>query len=268
MDTRSNFSGELVRPSAGQILQMSACVSVRVPATSANLGCLFDCGAIALNLYVNIHVTSRTDDEIRVLHYGIHADRVCEGADNLVARTLQDTLRGWGKTQGSDVKVENEIPVGVGVGSSAGAIVGALAASHVLTDRALIDEEIVSIDIGMRLPAFPGHTTVHAGPHTAVRQVERSANRQSRNPERVEVSIRQRQRQARAIGKVPRTMGAARRGGGEAKIDAPLPQLDEPHRPALPLLPDHRPQPAAGPFLKAWQHRGRLALPEVAAPAP
>jgi homoserine kinase len=124
---------------------MSDRVSVRVPATCANLGCLFDCGAIALNLHAKIHITPRTDDEVRVLYHGIHAERVCSGADNLIARTLQETLRGWGKTHGFDVETENQIPVGVGLGSSAAAIVGALAASYMLADRPLFDEELVSL---------------------------------------------------------------------------------------------------------------------------
>jgi homoserine kinase len=124
---------------------MSERVSVRVPATCANLGCLFDCGAIALSLYANIHVTLRGDDETVVRYKGIHADRVCSGPKNLIARTLQETLRGWGKTRGFELEIENQIPVGVGVGSSAAAIVGALAAGHVLADRAMFDEELVSL---------------------------------------------------------------------------------------------------------------------------
>lgn len=124
---------------------MSERVSVRVPATCANLGCLFDCGAIALSLYANIHVTLRGDDAIVVRYSGIHADRVCTGSNNLIARTLQETLRSWGKTRGFELEIENQIPVGVGVGSSAAAIVGALAASHVLADRVMFDEELVSL---------------------------------------------------------------------------------------------------------------------------
>ena len=120
-------------------------VSVRVPATGANLGCLFDCGAIALSLYLDIHVAPRADNEIVVHYHGVNADRVSEGADNLIARVIQETLRGWGKSRGFELEIENQIPVGAGVGSSAAAIVGALAASHRLADRPLFDEEIVSL---------------------------------------------------------------------------------------------------------------------------
>ena len=124
---------------------MSERISVRVPATGANLGCLFDCGAIALSLYLDIRVTPRADDEIVVHYHGVNADRISVGADNLIARTMRETLRGWGKTRGFELEIENQIPVGAGAGSSAAAIVGALAASHRLADRTLFDEEIVSL---------------------------------------------------------------------------------------------------------------------------
>ena len=124
---------------------MSERVSVRVPATAANLGCLFDCGAIALSLYLDIRVTPRADGEIVVHYRGVNADRVRVGADNLIARTMRETLDGWGKTHGFELEIENQIPVGAGVGSSAAAIVGALAASHRLADLPLFDEEIVSL---------------------------------------------------------------------------------------------------------------------------
>ena len=124
---------------------MSERIAIRVPATAANLGCLFDCGAIALSLYLDIRVTPRTDDEVVVHYHGVNADRVSLGADNLIARTMRETLGGWGKTRGFELDIENQIPVGAGVGSSAAAIVGALAASYRLADRTLFDEEIVSL---------------------------------------------------------------------------------------------------------------------------
>ena len=58
---------------------------------------------------------------------------------------MSATLRAWGLTRGFQLEIENQIPVGAGVGSSAAAIVGALAASYRLADRTLFDEEIVSL---------------------------------------------------------------------------------------------------------------------------
>src|ERR1017187_8458346 len=71
----------------------------------------------------------------------------------------------------------------------------------------------------------PSHTTVHAGPHTAVRRVELSPDSQSRNPKRVEVSIRQRNPKCRTIRQPSRTVIAPRRLSGEVFAHAPFPQF-------------------------------------------
>ena len=69
----------MLNPFQGRICLMSERVSVRVPATGANLGCLFDCGAIAFSLYLDIRVTPRADGEIVVHYHGVNADRVSRG---------------------------------------------------------------------------------------------------------------------------------------------------------------------------------------------
>ncbi len=120
-------------------------ISVRVPATTANLGCLFDCAALALSLYLDLHVSPRTDDSITVQYKGVNPERIPTDENNLIARTIRETMRGCGKHRGFDLEIENQIPVGVGLGSSAAAIIGALAACHWLADKVLFDEEIVSL---------------------------------------------------------------------------------------------------------------------------
>jgi homoserine kinase len=119
-------------------------ITVRVPATSANLGCAFDCAALALGLYLDIHATPRPDGEISVRYQGANPERIPADASNLIARTMRQTLEGWNKKRGFDLEIENQIPVGVGLGSSAAAIVGALAACHWLADTTLLDEDLVS----------------------------------------------------------------------------------------------------------------------------
>ena len=120
-------------------------VSIRVPATAANLGCLFDCGALAVCLYLDLRVTPRADEEIKVCYRGVNSDRIRIDDGNLIAQTMRETLSAWGKRSGFELEIENQIPVGAGTGSSAAAIVGALAASYRLADRPLFDEEIVSL---------------------------------------------------------------------------------------------------------------------------
>ncbi len=120
-------------------------ICVRVPATSANLGCLFDCAAVALGLYLNVQLASRTDERFTVRYQGVTPERIPLDGANLIARTIHETLESWGKHRGFDLEIDNQIPVGVGLGSSAAAIVSALAACHWLADRVLFDEELISL---------------------------------------------------------------------------------------------------------------------------
>jgi homoserine kinase len=126
-------------------LAMSEGFSVRVPATCANLGCLFDCAALALSLYLDLHIKPRSDGNVSLHYTGINPERIPSDPNNLVARVMGETLDGWGKKRGFDAEIHNQIPVGVGLGSSAAAIVGALVACHGLVDRPLLDEELVSL---------------------------------------------------------------------------------------------------------------------------
>jgi len=118
---------------------------VRVPATCANLGCLFDCAALALSLHLDLHVNPRHDGEVSLHYEGVNPERVADGANNLVARVMAETLESWGKKRGYDIEIHNQIPVGVGLGSSAAAIVGALMACHWLVGRPLFDEELLAL---------------------------------------------------------------------------------------------------------------------------
>jgi homoserine kinase len=116
-----------------------------VPATCANLGCLFDCAALALSLYLDLHITPRSDGNVSLHYAGVNPERIPGDSNNLVARVIGETLESWGKRRGFDLEIHNQIPVGVGLGSSAAAIVGALVACHRLVARPLFDEELVTL---------------------------------------------------------------------------------------------------------------------------
>ena len=147
---------------------MAQQISVRVPATCANLGCAFDCAALALGLYLRVHVRPRSDGAVNVRYTGVTPERVPTDHTNLIARTIRSTLEGWHKARGFDLEIENQIPVGVGLGSSAAAIVGALAACHWMADTALSDEELVSM--ATRLEGHPDNAAAawHGGFTVAV----------------------------------------------------------------------------------------------------
>ncbi len=148
-------------------------ISVRAPATSANLGCAFDCAALALSLYLDVHVTARSDKQVTVRYTGATPERVPSDATNLVARTITGALEQWRKARGFDLEIDNRIPVGVGLGSSAAAIVASLAASHWLADTTLFDEELVSR--AARLEGHPDNVAAawHGGFTVAIEQAGR-----------------------------------------------------------------------------------------------
>ena len=124
---------------------MAKSISVRVPATSANLGCLFDCGALALALYLDVRAVARADGEVTVKYRGETPERVASDETNLMVRTVRENLRRWGVERGFDLEINNQIPVGVGLGSSAAAIIAGLSVSRWLSDHPLLDHEVISL---------------------------------------------------------------------------------------------------------------------------
>lgn len=103
---------------------------LRLPATSANLGPGFDSLALALRLY--LHVEAEPAERMSIEAAGRNAD-ICGAAhSNLLLDTYAATLQHQGVNPVAlRLKVENEIPLGMGCGSSAAVRLAAVAlASH------------------------------------------------------------------------------------------------------------------------------------------
>ncbi|MEV3959954.1 homoserine kinase [Nocardia sp. NPDC050193] len=107
-------------------------VSVRVPASTANLGPGFDSLGMALGIYDEIEVRS-TDSGLNIRMEGEGADEVAWGPQHLVVRAIERGLESAGIwADGLDVLCRNAIPHSRGLGSSASAVVGGLAAGRAL----------------------------------------------------------------------------------------------------------------------------------------
>ncbi|MFE3544955.1 homoserine kinase [Nocardia sp. NPDC059177] len=103
-------------------------VTVRVPASTANLGPGFDCLGMALGLYDEI-VVRTTESGLEIKVEGEGADDVPWGPTHLVVRAIERGLESLGVwADGLDVVCRNVIPHSRGLGSSASAVVGGLAA--------------------------------------------------------------------------------------------------------------------------------------------
>jgi homoserine kinase len=126
----------------GAVSGASPSVLLKLPATSANLGPAFDAAALALKLHLRVHATLAP--RFRISADG--RDRgICKNMDgNLLLQTYRDVLRANGKREVPlALKIDNEIPIGKGLGSSAAArLAGITLASHFGRIR-WTDEEII-----------------------------------------------------------------------------------------------------------------------------
>ncbi len=100
--------------------------SVVVPATSANLGCAFDCAAIAVTLYLRVSATA-IDSGFEIVYRGPDSGEVPRDESNLIVKAMRHCAK-QAKRDLPDVRVsvENDIPFGVGLGSSAAAIIAGI----------------------------------------------------------------------------------------------------------------------------------------------
>jgi homoserine kinase len=99
--------------------------SVVVPASSANVGCAFDCAAIALNLYLRASATPAKS--VQVSYRGANADQIPRDASNLILKAMQSAATAMHASLPSvQLDVQNDIPLGVGLGSSAAAIIAGI----------------------------------------------------------------------------------------------------------------------------------------------
>jgi homoserine kinase len=103
---------------------------LRLPATSANLGPGFDALGLAMALYLTIDATPAEGFHIDAT--GRNADLCANLDNNLILTTYIDVLANAGiLAPGLHLKLHNEIPLGMGCGSSAAALLaGVLLANH------------------------------------------------------------------------------------------------------------------------------------------
>lgn len=120
---------------------MGRSVTVKVPATSANLGPGFDTLGLALAVYDELTVTVREQPGVFVEVQGVGAGVVPTDETNLVARAIAHTFEVFGQTMpGLNLVARNTIPHGRGMGSSGAAIVSGIVAAKGLL------EGVVDID--------------------------------------------------------------------------------------------------------------------------
>jgi homoserine kinase len=128
-------------------------VTVRVPATSANLGPGFDALGLALARYDDVQVLV-TPGGLAIEVSGEGEDTSSAGEDHLIVRAMRAAFAAAGRQPpGLRLRCVNRIPHGRGLGSSAAAIVAGAAAANALLTRSgapgLTDDELYALAAGI-----------------------------------------------------------------------------------------------------------------------
>ena len=101
-------------------------VTLRLPATSANLGPGFDALGLAMDFALHVDAVEATETTIRAT--GRNVETVERMDDSLVLETYRSVLRERGvRAPELQLTLRNEIPLGMGCGSSAAALVAGVA---------------------------------------------------------------------------------------------------------------------------------------------
>lgn len=133
---------------------------MRVPATSANLGPGFDALGLALTLYDDLAV-SAGGSGVTVEVSGEAAHSVPRDESHLVVRAIRAGLADLGASiPGFALRCHNRIPHGRGLGSSAAAIVGGLAAAYGLTGTPLDRARV--LELANRIEGHPDNVAACA----------------------------------------------------------------------------------------------------------
>lgn len=112
-------------------------VTVRVPATSANLGPGYDSLGLALSLHDTLTVETLAGGELEFELSGEGAESLPRDASHLVVRAITEALHRLGfRHDGLRITADNVNPHGRGLGSSASAVVAAVSAANALVPEA------------------------------------------------------------------------------------------------------------------------------------
>jgi homoserine kinase len=121
-------------------------VLAKVPASTANLGPGFDALGMALSLYSWIEMAEADDGKSRLELFGKELAGLPAGGDNLILRAARLVFDEAGVPMPAlNISVYTDIPLARGLGSSAAAIIGGLAAANALIGAPLPETRLFEI---------------------------------------------------------------------------------------------------------------------------
>ncbi len=124
-------------------------VTVRVPATTANIGPGFDCLGAALTLYNQFTFSQlpvESSQELEITVRGVDEHRVSRTADNMVVQAMETFYRKLNQPIPKlKIHIEMNVPLARGLGSSATAIVGGLVGANELAGQPFSRQQIADL---------------------------------------------------------------------------------------------------------------------------
>ncbi|WP_125152827.1 homoserine kinase [Clostridium rectalis] len=116
-------------------------LEIKVPATSANFGPGFDSLGVALDLYNKFYIE---EIEEGIIIEG--CDEVYKGKENLIYKSMEECFKIVNYIpKGVHIKVEAQIPLSRGLGSSASCIVAGLLAANEISGNKLNKKDILNL---------------------------------------------------------------------------------------------------------------------------
>ena len=142
-------------------------VSVKVPATTANIGSGFDCLGMALPIYNTITIEETvlpgTGVEINVINdenvqNDLILEHVPQDENSIIYKAVELLYNSIGQTPSElKITVQSQIPIARGLGSSASVIVGGLIAANELLGKPA--DEVALLSIATEVEGHPDNVT-------------------------------------------------------------------------------------------------------------
>ncbi len=144
-------------------------VTLRLPASSANLGPGFDCLGIGLSLYLRCQAQALPEGALEIS--GCPAKY--QGANNLIYQSFLKTLNAIGHApMGVNLRVDSDIPAARGLGSSAAAIACGVAAAFALSGQTPDKDSVFRLTAQLEGHGDNAAAAVYGGLRAAMQQGE------------------------------------------------------------------------------------------------
>ena len=125
--------------------KVSDSFSVRVPASTSNLGSGFDTVSAALSLYLTVQVEPKDGKQIEWVK-GANSGSSFSEKDNLISQSLHEAFALLGvQPPGLRISMDNPVPLKRGLGSSAAAIIAGIKIAEAISGSDLNTEQIFQV---------------------------------------------------------------------------------------------------------------------------